>query len=777
MAEKLSGGKATNLKKENYFDFGELYAKYKRYWWLFVLCFVGCMGLAIFYLIVKAPVYGLESTIVISSNSEGSGSVGANLVKNLSIGGSGSGVDDEILVVNSVTITRDMVRELGLNCAFVEHRGFLKNIDLYDCCPIRVMAPEALFDTLQYTLKFRIKIAEDGSVGIKVKKGLFKTLANLKTESFPVTVTTDYGIYVVDTTEYYVPGVELDIKGVVSGYQPVAEDYAEEIDGLIISKRSNGIQLLYDDTNVKRGKDVLNKIVELYNRRCQRIKDETAINTGRFIDERLGIIYNDLAGSEEDIEKYKRDKGLAHVSTDVAMMYSHKSTGDASSLSLTTSYEVLKMAKDFVDDPANKYSMIPVSVGSSEAGGMVDMYNNLVLERNRVARSAKENSLVLKNVDDRLDVVRENLIRAIDKSLETLEIRLKASQNLENQASSQLVEVPSQERELKELYRQQSIKNELYTYLLQKREENALVLAATTPRGQVVDEAFAYSEPVKPRKGLILFIGFFMGIVLPILLLYIKNLLTTRFALQDELEQIIDAPVLGEVCHNRHHSALVVRQGRTSSIVELFRLLRNNVQFMLPKETGNVILVTSSIAGEGKTFIALNVAASFALLGKRVALVGMDIRSPKLSEYLNVKPSPGVTTFLAKHETVVDTVIQHCDEVNGLDIVVGGPIPPNPSELLQTSRTREFIESLREKYDYVIIDSAPIAMVSDTFSLTPYVDFVLYVTRANYTKRSLIKYFNTVLSRGQIRNAGAIINDTNPKFSQGYGYGYGSKED
>lgn len=777
MAEKGNGGKVANLKKEDYFDFGELYAKYKRYWWLFVLCFVGCMGLSVFYLIVKAPVYGLESTIIISDDSEGSGNIGAAVVKNLSIGGSASGVDDEILVVNSVTITRDMVRELGLNCAFAEHRGFLKNIDLYGCSPVKVMAPEALFDTLQYMLKFRIKIAEDGSVGIKVKKGLFKTLANLKADSLPVTVSTDYGIYVVDTTEYYQPGVELDIKGTVGGYQPVAEDYAEDIDGLMISKRSNGIQLLYDDTNVKRGKDVLNKIVELYNRRCQRLKDETAINTGHFIDERLSIIYNDLAGSEEEIEAYKRQKGLVNVSTDVAMIYNKKSMGDLGRIELTTNSEVLKMVKEFVDDPANEHSMIPFSVGSSEAGGMVDAYNNLILERSRVASSAKDNSVVLKSIDSRLALVRENVRRAVDKSLESLKIRIEETQKLESSADSQLESVPSQERELQELYRQKSIKSELYTYLLQKREENALVLAATTPRGQVVDEAFAYSEPIKPRKGLVLFIGFFMGIVLPLILLYVKNILTTRFALQDELEQIIDAPVLGEICHNRHHSALVVRQGRTSSIVELFRLLRNNIQYMLPHDTGNVVLVTSSVSGEGKTFVALNVAASFALLGKRVVLVGMDIRSPKLAEYVDVKPTPGVTTFLAKHETVVESLIQNEGTVDGLDIVVGGPIPPNPSELLQTSRTRELIEALREKYDYVIIDSAPIAMVSDTFSLTPYANFVLYVTRANYTKRSLIKYFNTVLSRGQIRNAGAIINDTNPKLSQGYGYGYGSKED
>lgn len=775
MANKFTNN--NNVRKDSYFDFGALYSKYKRFWWLFAICFFGCIALSVFYLKVKRPVYQINSTILVSQEEDGSG-IGAAIVKNLPLGNMSSKVDDEVLVVSSLSLYRDMVRELKLNRTYVLHTGFMKNIDMYDRTPITVDAPDAVFDTLSYALKFRIKVNEEGKINIKVKKGRFKTLADVDADKFPVTVNTKYGIYVVNSTKYFKAGEDVDLKAVVCGFQLAAENYSEDIDVSIASKKSNGIIMLYKDAVIPRGKDILNKIAELYNRRCQADKDAMAINTGKFIDERLNIIYNDLSSSEADIEKYKRDNNLVDMQTDVANMYGRRNIGENTKTNLNTQYEIMRMVKDFVNDPKNNGTMIPFGVGqTSDAGGPVDMYNQLVLERSKLASSAKSDNVSLKAMDEQIAVVRENVRKAVDKALDGLKIQIQQMSSVENKAQSKLSTVPAKEREFRELYRQQTIKNELYTFLLQKREENALVLAATTPKGKIVDDAYAYSEPVAPKKFMILLIGIFMGIVIPIAILYIKSLFTTKFSSQDELESIVDAPVLGEICHNRHRSSLVVQEGKTSSIVELFRLLRNNVQFMLPNENHNVMLVTSSVSGEGKSFVSLNLAASFALLGKKVALVGMDIRSPKLAEYLSLKSTPGVTSYLAKKEVKVADIAQKCDKVANLDILVGGPIPPNPSELLLSERTKQLIEELRAEYDCVILDSAPIAMVSDTFSLTPFIDLAVYVTRANYTKRSLIKYFNTVLSRGQIKNAGVIINDSNPKMSQGYGYGYGSKED
>ena len=762
---------------ESYFDFGALYNKYKRYWWLFAATFVASMACAVFYLYVKRPVYQITASILVAQEDSGSG-IGSAIVKSLPLGNMSSKVDDEVLVVSALSISKEMVRDLKLNRTYKLHKGFMKNVDVYGCTPITVDAPDAVFDTLNYAMNFRVKVDKAGKIKVKVKEGWFNTLAELEADRFPVTVKTKYGIYVLNKTKDFVNGEDVDLKVAVAGFQATAEGFNEEVGVSIASKKSNGIVLVYKDAVIQRGKDVLDKIVELYNKRCQTEKDAMAVNTGKFIDERLNIIYNDLSASEADIEKYKTDNNLVDMTTDVTNMYGRRNVSESARTQLTTQLEIMKMVRDFVNDPRNEKTMIPFGVGqTSDAGGPVDMYNALVLERTKLASSAKANNISLKAMDDQIALMRENVRKAVDKAIDGLEIQITRTAAVENKAQSKLGMIPAKEREFRQLYRQQAIKNELYTFLLQKREENALVLAATTPKGKIVDQAYAYSEPVAPKKGVVLFMGFLLGILMPIVILYIKAMFTTKFSSQDELESISTVPVIGEICHNRHRSSLVVREGKTSSIVELFRLLRNNVQFMLPNEDKNVILVTSSISGEGKTFVGLNLASSFALLGKRVALVGLDIRSPKLAEYLSMKSTPGVTSYLAKKDITLADIVQHSTEVQNLDVYVGGPIPPNPSELLLSSRTKQLIEDLRNEYDCVILDTAPIAMVSDSFSLSPYADLVVYVTRANYTKRSLVKYFNSVVSRGQIKNAGVIINDSNPKMSQGYGYGYGAKED
>lgn len=758
-------------------DLGKIWDKNKRYWWVFAVCLVGCLSLAALYLYKKAPVYAVTSSILVSQEDNGA-DVGASLVKNLSLGGASANVDDEVIVLSSTSLIKEMVKELGLNRTYYVKTGFMRKYDAYKETPITLNAPNEVFDTLSVGFSVKVKVnAEGNKIEVKAKKGLFKTLAEVTAEKFPVTLKTDYGIFVLDTTKYYVPGEELKMGIGVTGYQVAAEDLDEQVSVGIVSKKSNGLNLYIEDCNVARGKDVLNTMVSLYNRRCQMEKDEMAINTGKFIDERLSIIYNELSASESEIEQYKRQNNLVNMNADVTLMYNQRNEGEHGKMQLNTQREMLKMVKDFINDPANDHSIIPFGVGSAEAGQALTSYNTLVLEYLNLANSAKKSNVALKTLDDQLEVVRKNVRQAVDQTIDRINKQIDLMAKRENAAQSKLGTIPAKERQFLELSRQQSIKNELYTFLLQKREENALVLAATTPKGKIVDEAFAYSEPVAPKKVMVLFAALLFGLMLPIFILYIKSLLTTKFSTQDELEAIAVAPVIGEICHNRHRSSLVVREGKTSSIVELFRLMRNNVQFMLPNENNNVVLLTSSVSGEGKSFVSLNLAASFALLGKKTVLVGMDVRAPKLAEYLSLKPTPGVTSFLSKSDVALAEITQQCKEVDNLDVIVSGPIPPNPSELLLSKRVKQLFGELREKYDCIIIDSAPMAMVSDTFSLLQFADNVVYVSRANYTKRSYIKYLNGIIERGQVKNVSLVLNDSNPKLSAGYGYGYGSSEE
>lgn len=763
-------------EKEDKFDFGMIYSKYKRFWWLFVASFAFCIAIALIYLSITPPVYSLVSKVLISQDDDAS-SKGASLVKNLGLGSSGAKVDDEILVMGSHGIHVQMVRDLGLNRTYFTKVGLLKKREYYNNSPIIVNAPNELFDTLSHSMVFKIKVNDKGDdINIKVVKGFFSTMAEVNAKSFPIVVKTPYGFFSVNKTSFYRPGESIKVVCYVKGNDMAAEGYDKEITSTLSSKKADGIELYHDDPNVKRGKDILNKIVELYNKRCQAEKDEAALNTGKFIDDRLSLIYNELSTSEADIENYKKNSGMVDLGAETTTLLGKKNMSENVLNQLETENSIMLMIRDFISDQRNNYSLIPFNADFSAASGVIDGYNKLILERMRIESTARGNNTVLKAMNDQIDALRSNVRKSVDQALASLRIKRNQAAAQENLSSSELGNVPTQEREFRQLYRQQSIKNELYTFLLQKREENALVLAATTPKGKIIDKAYAFSEPVAPKKAAVLFIAILLGLAIPFMILYIKHIFTTKFSTVDELGEIAKVPVLGEICHNRHHDTLIVREGKTYSIVELFRLVRNNIQFMLPGKDDKVLLVTSSISGEGKSFVSLNLAASFALLNKKVALVGMDIRDPKLAQYLSIKPSPGVTTYLAKEEISIDDIVQHSSDIDGLDIYVSGPIPPNPSELLLSKRTDQFISELRERYDYVIIDSAPIALVSDTFSLAKFSNVLVFVTRANYTKRNFVNYFNQAVKRGQFHNAAVILNDSNPRLSSGYGYGYGKDE-
>ena len=776
IAMKYNTDNRSNSQNEPMFNFGAIFAKYKRYWWLFALSFVGCMCLAAFYIYVKKPVYLVASQVLISSDGTNGGS--NQLLKSLSLGAGGASVDDEAIVFNSHDLRTKMISELKINRSYAEKVGFMKKRDLYNETPIAINAPDELFDTLSISMMFKIKVSDNGKkVSVKVKKGLFNSLTEVEGNSLPLTVKTNYGIFVLNKTDKFKEGTDYDIVGRVYGNNLMYEAFKPIMSVTISSKKANGISLYLEETNVKRGIDVLNKLVDLYNKRCQLEKDETALNTAKFIDERLAIIYNELSTSEADIEQYKKNNNLVDVEVQARQLLSKKESYEGRAIQYETQRELLKMILNFLNDKNNSSSMIPFNPNMGELVDPISEYNKIVVQRINMSASARPDNVMLKELDNQIASVRENLITSIGEALKSVEASLAASNKERNSALSNINDVPSMEREYRELFRRQTIKNSLYTFLLEKREENALVLAATTPKGKIVDNAYSSVKPIEPKTSIVLFTALLFSIVIPIFVIYLKQLFNTKFSTQDELQEIARTPVIGEICHNRHKRKLVVRPQKTSSIVELFRLIRTNIQFMLSKESNNVILVTSSVSGEGKSFVSTNIAASFALLGKKVALVGMDIRSPKLAEYLELKAAPGVTAYLSKNNVTIDEIAQKLPEIDGLDVYVGGVIPPNPSELLQSERLSQFINELRQRYDMVFIDSAPVAMVSDSLSLVGHADAVVYVTRANYTKRSLVKYANDLVARGQLRNVAMVINDTTPSLSAGYGYGYASSDD
>ncbi|MBP5560254.1 MAG: polysaccharide biosynthesis tyrosine autokinase [Muribaculaceae bacterium] len=761
-------------EKEKIVDFGAAMARYKRHWLLFAIATALCLGGALFYLHIKPDAYLIESTVMVADKDNNTGA--SSLLKSLSLGTGGSKVDDEVVVMGSQELCVKMIEQLKLNRRYYEKTGFMTKIDHYNDSPIELEAPVEFFDTLMTTLNVKVVVDKQGKALVQLRKGLFGVTTEKKDVTFPYNFATPYGIFNLHTTEHFKLGKPLTLTILVSGNTPRAEQLREIMTVTTKSKKSNAIYMDVVDPVIDRGKDMLNTLVKLYNERGELEKNEQAINTGNFIDERIALIYNDLAGSEAQIEDYKRRHDIADVEMQTKALITRQQMADNSVVALETKYRIVSMIKDFMNDPRNRNNYVPFDIDSTAATSPLKAYNALIIERSKLEASATGNNQQLQQIDNQIAAMRANVLTGVDNTLRALRVQIDRASSLSSSSLNQMDRLPVHEREMRTLYRQQGIQNALYTFLLQKREENQLLLAATTPKGQVVDHAFAHTKPVYPNKFMVLLIGLLLGLTIPILLLYLKRLLTTKFATQEELETLVTVPVLGEVSHNRHNTQLVVEPQKTSGIVELFRLLRNNLQFMLTGKDDKVIVVTSSVAGEGKSFISANLAASFALLDKRVALVGMDIRNPRLAEMLDLGDTPGVTSFLASEDINFDSLVQHVEGSPNLDVIVAGPVPPNPSELLLGDRATTFFDELRARYDIVIIDSAPIAMVSDTFSVDAKADATLFVTRAGFTKRNQLKYFNSVVERGQLKNVAVVLNDTKSRNSQGYGYGYG-KED
>lgn len=761
-------------------DVSQIIASLRRNWWMFVLSLALCGTVALTYLYVKHSVYNVHAKVLVAYD-EGTNSMGSSIMQSLSLGGvGGSNVEDEVLVMGSHSIKEQAIKELKLNRSYSSPNGFLRKKYYYNNSPIEISAPEEVFDTLSTSMKFVIKANENLSkIDVVVKKGRFTTLAEVSADKLPMVVKTPYGIYSINKTKYYVPAEELEVTANVMGNSVYAEAITKDLIVQKTEKKANGISLYYDDINIKRGKDLLNKMIELYNRRGQREKDEMAVNTGRFIDERLDTLYVSLAASERKIQNYKQSKNIVDVSSEARYLMQKKSSLENAMLSAETQYEVLKMADDFFSNPKNNYSMMPFAPELSGVEDAITTYNEMIAKRMEIEANAKGDNPALKAINDQIDAMRDNVKKSIGRAVSSASVRLKELKAESSESESKLSGIPAQEREFIEMQRDQTIKSELYSFLLQKREENQLVLAATTPKGKIIDNAFAFNEPIAPKKMMVIVVALFFGLLIPAIWLYVKSLLNNKFDSIESLAKLTSLPIIGEICHSRRakDNPIVVSETSTRPIAELFRLLRSNLQFMFPlksPDNGQVVMITSSCSGEGKTFVSMNVAESLALLNKKAVLVGLDIRLPMLAQNLGLPSAPGVTNYLSGAIDDIDSLIRHH---SNCDIIVAGPVPPNPSELLLTDRIEQLVSELKQRYDYVIIDSAPIGLVSDTFSLSKYSDVTLYVSRANYTKKSFIKYLNSVVERGQLKNVAVVVNDTNPKLSHGYGYGYGSKDD
>lgn len=758
-------------KRDNRIEIADLISLYRSKWPAFLISIAACLALAVLYIYIKAPVYEIQANILITDDDKTS-----DLMRSISMADmfvNNTSVDEEMSILNSHSLFRNVTEKLGCNITYTVKNNLIKRTTKYSGSPVKLTPPAGIADTLRSSLKFKLRADKEGLVSVTARNSRNKVVGEVKDKRFPVTLPTPYGDFILSTTDKYEKDRSLSMQIGFCGYDLAAERLQKEVMCYIPNKKADVITVALNSTDINYAKSVVNAIVDQYNARGIEENQRKAQQTADFIDKRLVDISKELNDAESDIEQYKQSHDIVDVEVETKYLLTRKGTLEESLIAAETEVGVLELTRDFIADPANRFNLIPTPLGAEAAAEAIEAYNSLILERIRLEKSAKPGNKVLTALNEQIDAMRSNVATTLERSIASARVTLNELRGKSGDSQSRLGDIPAREREFVNIKRQQAVKENLYLFLLKEREESALRIANAVPKGMIIDKAYALSDQVNMTPAKVLILAFLFGLFIVPLWLYFRSLIRNKISDIRELQRLTTIPILGEVSLDRSGDKMVTAGNSSSSTAELFRLLRSNLQFITGGINAKVLLVTSSTAGEGKSFVAINMAASLTISGKRVVLVGMDIRNPQLTNYLGVASEIGLTTYLSSSQYTVDDITAHHPEVKGLDIITSGPIPPNPSELLMSARVDNLFSELHSRYDYIIIDSAPVGMVSDTYSLARVSDATIYVCRANHTTFSDIEFVNRLYAEKRLPHIALVLNGTHVRKGYGYGYGYG----
>ena len=736
-----------------------------EHWWWFAIGVAFFLLLGVAYYVRKSPSWTTDASIMLRQGDMMSEKMDPMAM--LGLGGNAQ-TEDELVVFSSRGLIAQSIDALNLwEYSFVKDgvrwKGEFRNPAL-TIDYIR-LTEDASLSPFTVTVK-----AIKSGYKVKTKLGYF-TRSTSHVETLDEPIETAVGTIRIHANRPL--SQDTTYKVVHKRHELVVSDYRQLLKVAQHKKESNIIDLSMKSPMPDRDKAFLYQVIEQYNMNALVDKNMIASNTASFIDERLRIITEELGDAEKAVSEYKEKNNIAHLETQ-AQLYLHASRAEQSAIAeIETQLSLVDYVDEFLRDDTKRNNLIPANIGITDAslGSSLSQYNALLLQRMRIQRTATDSNPVVEQLDQQLSSMRQNIIATIRSVRESLQIRLNGLQAQESKINRQIKNAPEQEREYVRVVRDLKIKEKLYLFLYEKREENSLMLAATTIPAKILDMPQRDVRSRSPQLRNLLIICLFFGLMIPAGLLYLYKLFNDKIDDVKEYEQRFKAPVLGQIVENSRHAHIAIREGESTVSAELFRLIRTNLRFMLPAETkAPVILVTSSINGEGKSYVSSNTALSLALLGKKVALVGLDIRKPMLATYFNLNTKGHLTDYLAEPDVTIDDIIVPSGEHKNLDLIPCGAIPPNPSELLQTERLDALFAELRKRYDYIIVDTAPVALVSDTFLLDRIADMTIFVCRYKYTSMEMIDYINQVVEQKRMHNVAGVLNGVKG-LRAGYGYG------